>query len=210
MLEGFGILVSNSEGQPSGTRDATCTVAFFYGLHTCRHRRWQLQWVSVLLQDTVRLRHRTIAHGFMPSRPRDFAGFGVASVAGWTSSAVESAMATTSHPPKRGRVDIQPADGGPGGGERACPPTTPPPRATLPGRIGRRHARRADHSVTARPLGPTKVVPSLVEDELKRLGGLCEKAPDWASFVVTEGRLVTGQTRRPPERGAEALLQLLA
>ena len=39
----------------------------------------------------------------------------------------------------------------------------------------------------------TKVVPFLVEDELKRLGGLYEKAADWESFVVVDGRLVTGQ-----------------
>ncbi len=35
----------------------------------------------------------------------------------------------------------------------------------------------------------TKVVPFLVEDELKRLGGLYEKAADWQSFAVVDGRL---------------------
>lgn len=39
----------------------------------------------------------------------------------------------------------------------------------------------------------TKVVPFLVEDELKRLGGHFEKAPNWQSFVVVDGRLITGQ-----------------
>ena len=40
----------------------------------------------------------------------------------------------------------------------------------------------------------TDVVPFLVEDELKRLGGLFEKAPkNWEPFVNTDGRLVTGQ-----------------
>jgi len=56
----------------------------------------------------------------------------------------------------------------------------------------------------------TKVVPFLVEDELKRLGGLYEKAADWASFVVTDGRLVTGQNPASSKAGAEALLELLA
>ena len=56
----------------------------------------------------------------------------------------------------------------------------------------------------------TKVVPFLVEDELKRLGGLYEKAADWASFVITDGRLVTGQNPASSKAGAEALLKLLA
>jgi putative intracellular protease/amidase len=55
----------------------------------------------------------------------------------------------------------------------------------------------------------TEVVPFLVEDELKRLGGLYEKAPDWASFVVTDGRLVTGQNPASSKAAAEALLKLL-
>lgn len=57
-------------------------------------------------------------------------------------------------------------------------------------------------------VGLTKVVPFLVEDELKRLGGLYEKAPDWASFVITDGRLVTGQNPASSKAGAEALLKL--
>ncbi|QEH35048.1 hypothetical protein OJF2_35930 [Aquisphaera giovannonii] len=56
----------------------------------------------------------------------------------------------------------------------------------------------------------TEVVPFLVEDELKRLGALYEKGPDWASFVVTDGRLVTGQNPASSRAGAEALLKLLA
>ena len=56
----------------------------------------------------------------------------------------------------------------------------------------------------------TKVVPFLVEDELKRLGGLYEKAADWASFVITDRRLVTGQNPASSRAGAQALLKLLA
>lgn len=56
----------------------------------------------------------------------------------------------------------------------------------------------------------TTVVPFLVEDELKRLGGKYEKAADWQSFVITDGRLITGQNPASSTAGAEALLKLLA
>jgi len=55
----------------------------------------------------------------------------------------------------------------------------------------------------------TKVVPFLVEDELKRLGGRYEKAGDWQSFAIVDGRLVTGQNPASSEATAEALLKLL-
>src|SRR3954449_4505806 len=38
-----------------------------------------------------------------------------------------------------------------------------------------------------------KVVPFLVEDELKRIGGLYEKAADWAPFSIIDWRIITGQ-----------------
>ena len=56
----------------------------------------------------------------------------------------------------------------------------------------------------------THVVPFLVEDELKRLGGLYEKAADWESFVVVDGRLITGQNPASSTAGAKALLDVLA
>jgi putative intracellular protease/amidase len=56
----------------------------------------------------------------------------------------------------------------------------------------------------------TGVVPFLVEDELKRLGGRYEKVENWTPFVVTDGRLVTGQNPASSRPGAEALLALLA
>lgn len=56
----------------------------------------------------------------------------------------------------------------------------------------------------------THVVPFLVEDELKRLGGIFEKAPNWQSFVITDGRLVTGQNPASSTAGAQALLTVLA
>jgi putative intracellular protease/amidase len=56
----------------------------------------------------------------------------------------------------------------------------------------------------------TKIVPFLVEDELLRLGGTFEKVANWIPFVVTDGRLVTGQNPASSRPGAEALLKLLA
>jgi len=58
-------------------------------------------------------------------------------------------------------------------------------------------------------VGLTQVVPFLVEDELKRIGGLYEKAPDWQPFAITDGRLVTGQNPASSTSAAQALLKLL-
>ncbi len=56
----------------------------------------------------------------------------------------------------------------------------------------------------------TKVVPFLVEDELKRLGGVYEKAPNWQPFAITDGRLITGQNPASSTAGAQALAKLLS
>jgi putative intracellular protease/amidase len=56
----------------------------------------------------------------------------------------------------------------------------------------------------------THVVPFLVEDELKRIGGLYEKAADWAPFAVVDGRVVTGQNPASSTVAAKALMELLA
>lgn len=55
----------------------------------------------------------------------------------------------------------------------------------------------------------TNVVPFLVEDVLKQLGGLYSKGPDWASYVVTDGLLLTGQNPASSEATAQALLARL-
>ena len=54
--------------------------------------------------------------------------------------------------------------------------------------------------------GLTDVVPFLVEDMLIKNGGEYRKGDDWASFVVVDGKLVTGQN---PASSAEAARQLL-
>lgn len=54
------------------------------------------------------------------------------------------------------------------------------------------------------------VVPFLIEDEFKALGGLYEKGPDWAPYIVSDKTLVTGQNPASSEGVAKALLTLLA
>jgi len=56
-------------------------------------------------------------------------------------------------------------------------------------------------------VGLTQVVPFLVEDELKAKGGLYSSGPDWDSYVVRDGLLITGQN---PASSAEAAALLLA
>jgi len=58
-------------------------------------------------------------------------------------------------------------------------------------------------------VGLTKVVPFLVEDMLTANGGTYQKGDDWASFVVTDGKLVTGQNPASSEDAARALLDLI-
>ena len=56
----------------------------------------------------------------------------------------------------------------------------------------------------------THVVPFLVEDELKRIGGHYEKAPDWQSFAIVDGRLITGQNPASSTAAAQALLKVVS
>jgi putative intracellular protease/amidase len=53
------------------------------------------------------------------------------------------------------------------------------------------------------------VVPFLVEDELKRLGGIFEKAPNWQPFSVVDGRLITGQNPASSTVTAQKLLKMV-
>ncbi len=55
----------------------------------------------------------------------------------------------------------------------------------------------------------THVVPFLVEDMLKEKGGNYSKAEDWASYVVEDGWLLTGQNPASSEATAQALLAKL-
>ncbi|WP_435929588.1 type 1 glutamine amidotransferase domain-containing protein [Dryocola sp. BD613] len=58
-------------------------------------------------------------------------------------------------------------------------------------------------------VGLTTIVPFLVEDELKKAGGLFERTDDWGEYAVTDGHLVTGQNPASSTIAAEELLKLL-
>ena len=58
--------------------------------------------------------------------------------------------------------------------------------------------------------GLTDVVPFLVEDMLVANGGIYSKGADWASHVVVDGNLVTGQNPASSKGAAEALLKMLS
>ena len=55
----------------------------------------------------------------------------------------------------------------------------------------------------------TKVVPFLVEDELKRLGAIFEKVRNWQPYSIVDGRLITGQNPASSTGAAQALLKLM-
>jgi putative intracellular protease/amidase len=56
----------------------------------------------------------------------------------------------------------------------------------------------------------TKIVPFLVEDALKKVGGIYSKGPDWTPYVQIDGMLITGQNPASSEEAAKAVLKLLA
>jgi putative intracellular protease/amidase len=58
-------------------------------------------------------------------------------------------------------------------------------------------------------VGLTAIVPFLVEDELKKAGGLFERTDDWGEYAVVDGHLVTGQNPASSTIAAEELLKLL-
>jgi putative intracellular protease/amidase len=55
----------------------------------------------------------------------------------------------------------------------------------------------------------TKVVPFLLEDELKKLGALYSKGADWSSYVKKDGLVITGQNPASSEEVAKMLLALI-
>ncbi len=52
----------------------------------------------------------------------------------------------------------------------------------------------------------TKIVPFLLEDELKESGGVYQKTEDWHPLAVVDGLLITGQNPGSSEAVAQALL----
>jgi len=59
-------------------------------------------------------------------------------------------------------------------------------------------------------VGLTNVVPFLVEDVLRAQGGLYSKADDWASYVVSDGLLITGQNPASSGPAAQVLIDRLS
>jgi putative intracellular protease/amidase len=55
----------------------------------------------------------------------------------------------------------------------------------------------------------TDIVPFLVEDELKKQGGIYSKVEDWQSYVLQDGHLITGQNPGSSAATAEKLITLL-
>lgn len=58
-------------------------------------------------------------------------------------------------------------------------------------------------------VGLTKIVPFLLEDEMKKLGGHYSKGANWGSYVKVDGLLITGQNPASSEAAAKALLAKL-
>ncbi|MGA1799044.1 type 1 glutamine amidotransferase domain-containing protein [Sphingomonas sp. 4RDLI-65] len=58
-------------------------------------------------------------------------------------------------------------------------------------------------------VGLTDVVPFLVEDELTALGGVYSRGPDWGSYVIEDGLLITGQNPGSSAAAARALIDAL-
>jgi len=59
-------------------------------------------------------------------------------------------------------------------------------------------------------VGLTKIVPFLLEDELKNLGAHYSKGADWSSYTQQDGLLITGQNPASSEAVATLLLKQLA
>jgi putative intracellular protease/amidase len=56
----------------------------------------------------------------------------------------------------------------------------------------------------------TDIVPFLVEDELKAKGAIFKRGEDWASYIVVDGLLITGQNPASSAAAADTLVQTLA
>lgn len=56
----------------------------------------------------------------------------------------------------------------------------------------------------------TEVVPFLLEEKLKELGGTYVKGPDFQSFVIADGHIVTGQNPASSAATAEKVLEVVA
>lgn len=58
-------------------------------------------------------------------------------------------------------------------------------------------------------VGLTDVVPFLVEDKMNQMGANFSKGEDWSSYVIVDGKLITGQNPASSEKAARELLNML-
>ncbi|NLR77547.1 type 1 glutamine amidotransferase domain-containing protein [Chitinophaga eiseniae] len=56
----------------------------------------------------------------------------------------------------------------------------------------------------------TTIVPFLLEDELKKLGGFYSNGPNWHPYALKDGLLITGQNPASSEEVAKILIETLA
>ncbi|MNJ85143.1 Molecular chaperone Hsp31 and glyoxalase 3 [compost metagenome] len=56
----------------------------------------------------------------------------------------------------------------------------------------------------------TNVVPFLLEDQMKKQGGIYEKSAPWSEHVTVDGRLITGQNPQSAKAVGEAIKKALA
>ena len=59
-------------------------------------------------------------------------------------------------------------------------------------------------------VGLTKVVPFLLEDRMKELGGKFERGEDFKPYIVTDGQLITGQNPKSSSLAAEKVVEILS
>lgn len=55
-----------------------------------------------------------------------------------------------------------------------------------------------------------EIVPFSLEDELKKAGGIYTQGPDWNSYLIQDGLIITGQNPASSEAVADAVIALLA
>ena len=58
-------------------------------------------------------------------------------------------------------------------------------------------------------VGLTDIVPFLIQDKMNQLGANYSKGDDWSSYVLVDGRLITGQNPASSEKAAQELLKML-
>ena len=58
-------------------------------------------------------------------------------------------------------------------------------------------------------VGLTTAVPFLLENRMKELGGKFEKGEDFKPFIVSDGRLITGQNPKSAFLAAEKVVEIL-